>query len=261
MKRKLVAGLFTLVLALAACRSALREDPILALSLEESLAQGKAEMERRRYGDARKYLLHAFEVGPNSALGREALLLAADCYFLDGSTQNWIQAEAKYRDFQNRFPTSNRAAYVQFQIGRSLAARMEKPDRDQSTANKALRSFEDLLRLYPTSEYAAQAAQEIRRVRNNLGEHEYRVGLFYLRYGLAGAAAGRFELLLRDFQDYDAPDKVLFHLGMARLKMKDAAQARTAFDRLRAEHPASRWVAKIPEIKIAAAPAEAAKAP
>jgi outer membrane protein assembly factor BamD len=261
MTKKLVAGLFTLILGLAACRSALREDPILALSVEESLAQGKAQMERRRYGDARKYLLHAFEVGPNSAQGREALLLAADCYFLDGNSQNWIQAEAKYRDFQNRFPTSNRAAYVQFQIGRSLAARMEKPDRDQSTATKALRSFEDLLRLYPTSEYAAQATQEIRRVRNNLGEHEYRVGLFYLRYGLPVAAAGRFELLLRDFQDFDAPDKVLYHLGMARLKQNDPALASAAFDRLRAEHPASRWVAEIPRVPPVVAKVEAAKTP
>jgi outer membrane protein assembly factor BamD len=259
MRRKLVVGLLTLVVALTACRSALREDPVLALSAEESLAQGKAQMERQRYGDARKYLLHAFEVEPNSAQGREALLLAADCYFLDGGAQNWIQAEAKYRDFQNRFPTSNRAAYVQFQIGRSLAARMEKPDRDQSTATKALRSFEDLVRLYPTSEYATQAVQEIRRVRNNLGEHEYRVGLFYLRYGLPAAAAGRFELILRDFQDFDAPDKVLYHLGVAQMKMNRSAEAKSTFDRLRSEHPASRWIAEIPEVKLPAATSEAAK--
>jgi len=61
MTRKLVAGLFILILGLAACRSALREDPILALSVEESLAQGKAQMESGRYGDARKYLLQQME--------------------------------------------------------------------------------------------------------------------------------------------------------------------------------------------------------
>jgi outer membrane protein assembly factor BamD len=259
MRRKLVVGLFTLVVALTACRSAVREDPILALSAEESLTQGKAQMERKRYGDARKYLLHAFEVEPNSAQGREALLLAADCYFLDGGTQNWIQSEAKYRDFQNRFPTSNRAAYVQFQIGRSLAARMEKPDRDQSTATKALRSFEDLVRLYPTSEYAEQSVREIRRVRNNLAEHEYRVGYFYLRYGLPVAAAGRFELILRDFQDFDTPDKVLFHLGVAQVKQNLTVEAKATFDRLRSEHPASKWIGEIPEVKPTVAKAEPVK--
>ena len=96
---------------------------------------------------------------------------------------------------------------MQFQIGRSLAQRMEKPDRDQQTASKALQAFEDLLRLYPTSEYAAQAEEEILRVRNNLARHEYMIGVFYLRYGLAVAAVGRFEALIADFPDYTPMDK------------------------------------------------------
>ena len=35
-------------------------------------------------------------------------------------------AEGKYRDFQTRFPTSRRAAYVQYQIANSLIERLEK---------------------------------------------------------------------------------------------------------------------------------------
>ena len=91
-----------------------------------------------------------------------------------GGNTNFVQAEAKYRDFLNRFPTSEQAAYVQFQIANSLAKRMEKPDRDQTTTRKALEAYEDLVRLYPTSEYATQAQEKREVVRANLAEHESR---------------------------------------------------------------------------------------
>ena len=94
-----------------------------------------------------------------------------------------MQAEAKYRDFLNRFPTSEQAAYVQFQIANSLAKRMEKPDRDQNVTRKALEAYQELIRLYPTSEYAAQAQEQMNVVLDNLAEHEFVIGRFYMRYG------------------------------------------------------------------------------
>ena len=100
---------------------------------------------------------------PNSAVGRESLLLAADTYYLQGGTTNYVQAEAKYRDFLNRFPTSDQAAYVQFQIANSLAKRMEKPDRDQNVTRKSMEAYQELIRLYPTSEYAAQAQEQMKQ--------------------------------------------------------------------------------------------------
>jgi outer membrane protein assembly factor BamD len=236
--------------AALACRGGVREDPILRLAAAESADQGKSLMGREKYREARKYFLHAFEVEPNSALGRESLLLAADCFFLDGGNQNWIQSEAKYRDFQNRFPTSDRAAYVQFQIGRSLAQRMEKPDRDQKTASKALQAFDDLVRLFPTSEYAAQAETEILRVRNNLARHEYMIGVFYLRYGLAVAAVGRLEDLIEHYPDSDRLEAALFHLGLAYQKNGQWGEAYSTFERLRQEFPDGEYAHRAPEVVV-----------
>ncbi|HKV08508.1 MAG TPA: outer membrane protein assembly factor BamD, partial [Thermoanaerobaculia bacterium] len=120
MRRILLPLSAALVLALGACKGGVTEDPILRLSAEESLAQGKEWMAKEKHGRARPYFTHAFEVEPNSAIGREGLLLAADTYYLEGGSANFVQAEAKYRDFLNRFPTSEQAPYVQFQIANSL---------------------------------------------------------------------------------------------------------------------------------------------
>ncbi len=238
-------------LAALACGGG-REDPILRLSAAESLAQGKVLLDRKEYAEARKYLTHAFEAEPNSAAGREGLLLAADSLFLQGGTQNLIQAEAKYRDFQNRFPTSDRAPYVQFQIAKSLARRMEKPDRDQKMAAQALDAFEALLRLYPTSEFAAQAEEEVRKVKDHLAEHEFSVGNFYLRFGLPPAAVQRFEGLLANYPDYGHRDKVLYHLGLAYRKQEKPAESQDAFERLRRDFPQSPYVNELPPPQPAA---------
>jgi outer membrane protein assembly factor BamD len=248
MKRALLALLGTLLLAGAVgCRSSIDDDPILKLSAAESLAEGKRLIEAKKYARARPYLTHAFEIEPNSPSGREALLLVADALFLEGGETNWIQSEAKYRDFQNRFPTSDRAAYVQFQIASTLAKRVERPDRDQNATLKAVTAYEDLLRLYPTSEYVDEARSGLELVRSQLAEHEFVVGRFYLRYGLANASAKRLEGLLDRFPAYAERDKALFHLALAYRKLERADDAQATFAKLREEFPGSRWIAKIPK--------------
>ncbi len=242
-----VLAVLTLSTFATSCRSSAAEDPILRLSAEESLVQGKELLNQKKFARARPYLSHAFEVEPNSAGGREALLLVADCHFLERGNTNFIQAEAKYRDFLNRFPTSTQAAYAQFQIANSLAERIERPDRDQGTTRKTLAAYQDLLRLFPTSEYAAQAREKISTVRLNLAEHEFVVGRFYLRFGAAQAAVGRFETILRDYPEYRDKDKIIYHLGLAHSDNEQPEEASKAFERLRTEYPESPYSAEIPK--------------
>jgi len=222
-----------------------KQDPILQLSADESLTQGKAWLAKEKYARARPYFTHAYEVEPNSANGREALLLAADTYYLEGGSTNFIQAEAKYRDYLNRFPTSDQAPYVQFQIANSLAKRMERPDRDQAVTRKGYEAYQDLIRLYPTSEYAAQAQEQVEVVRANLAEHEFMVGRFYMRYGSPQAAAERFQFLLKTYPRYAARDKVMYYMGLAYRLSSNPEESQKAFDRLKKEYPQSPYIAEI----------------
>jgi outer membrane protein assembly factor BamD len=235
---------------LVGCRSGVRDDPILRLSAAEALEQGKAYMADEKFARARRYLSHAFEVEPNSLSGREALLLLADSFYLDGGEANYIQSEAKYRDFINRFPTSTLASYAQLQIANSLARRMEKPDRDQTATRRALEAYEELIRLYPTSEYVAEAREKIVEVRDNLAEHEFVIGHFYLRMRAAPSAVHRLEDLLEEYPDYSHRDKALYYLGLAysRSPLPDhEGKAKEVFDRLREQFPDSPYLAEIPK--------------
>lgn len=249
-KLALLPAALALALHLAACGT-LEEDPLLRLSATESLEKGTELLKEEKYARARPYFIHAFEVEPNSVNGRQALLLAADTFFLDGGQTNHLQAEAKYRDFINRFPTSDRAAYAQFQIGNSLAENMERPDRDQANTRKALEAYREVLRLYPTSAYAAQAREQIQRVRDNLAEHEFMVAHFYLRFGLPRATVSRLEGLLDEYPEYQEKDKALFFLGRAYARLEQLEDSQSTFRRLRSQYPESPYVKELPREKAA----------
>jgi outer membrane protein assembly factor BamD len=243
--------LVLLVPALDACKSARgkeKADPLMRLSAAESLEMGRTLMEKKKYASARKYLTHAFEVEPNSASGREALLMVADSLYHQGGRDNLTQAEAKYRDFLNRFPTSDKAPYVQFQIGASLAGRVERADRDQNVTRQALTAFEEVPRLYPTSDQVDPAKEKIAKMRTQLGEHEFMVARFYLRYGLPGATVSRLAYLLNEYPEYAQKDKVYYYLGVADLKMDQTKEAAHWFEKLRQEFPQSAYVKDIPAV-------------
>ncbi|MCH9648501.1 MAG: outer membrane protein assembly factor BamD [Deltaproteobacteria bacterium] len=225
-----------------------KNDPVLALSSQEALEQGRQLLEEEKFFKARRFLSHAFEVAPNTAGGREALLLVADTFYHQGGEANFIQAEAKYRDYLNRFPTSDRAAYVQFQLGSCLAQRTRRADRDQRATAKALLAFQEVLRLYPTTEYAAQARDEIRAVRSQLAEHELGVGKFYINYGLYSAAITRLAGLLEDYPDYTGRDQAYFFLGKAFEKAGVVTNALENYGKLSQEYPDSPLVKKIPNL-------------
>lgn len=219
-----------------------KEDPILQLSAEESLVIGKELMENKKYARAREYLSHTFEVAPNSAAGREALLLVADAHYLDGGKENFIRAEAKYRDFLNRFPTSDRAGYVQLRLANSLSKRMLRPDRDQTATHQALEAYEELLLIYPGTQHAEEGRVEMAALTENLAAHEMIVGRYNFRRRFYPAAASRLTYLLENYPNYSKTDRALYYLILAQYNANKPDEAKAALDRLRSEFPDSPYL-------------------
>lgn len=249
-RRTLSSLCVVLVVLASGCGSGDQDDPILRLSAQEAFDEGQRLFAEEKYLRAHAYFAHAFQIEPNSQVGRDALMLEADSFFLAGGEDQLVRAEAKYRDFQNRFPTSARADYVQYQLARSLEQRVRKPDRDQKATIDALQAFQNLVELYPTSEYSQAAQEQIFQLRNRLAEHEYLVGQFNYRRRFGVAAVNRLEGLMADYPDYPEMDKVLWHLGMSYRLVQRAEEAETTFARLREDHPDSKYLSKIPKKDI-----------
>jgi len=240
------AAVAAMLLALTAgCGGGPPVDPILQLSTQEALERGKQLMDDGKYSRANRFLTHAFESAPNSREGRRALLLAADALYLAGGVDNYVLCEAKYSDFINRFPTSDQADYAQMQVANCLAQRMEKPDRDQTVARKALEAYEEMFRLFPTSKHLEEAQEQAELVRNQLAQSEFMVGSFYVRYRLCKAAINRLEPIPETYPNFTNREKLLFLLGRAYLQCRLVDQASDVLDEMTRDFPESRYLEKL----------------
>ena len=143
------------LLILAACNRTPRVyravvDPeLLQLSKEQLFQKGEEQFERRKWQRARTYYSHLYESFPNDPLGRRSLLRIADTYYEQGDPVNLVEAQYKYRDFINRYPTSEHADYAMLRIAMCSFKQMERPDRDQAKTKEAVEKFDDMLRAHP----------------------------------------------------------------------------------------------------------------
>ncbi|GAB6139531.1 hypothetical protein JCM14076_02600 [Methylosoma difficile] len=72
--------------------------------------------------------------------------------------------------------------------------------RDTSSANTALKNFEELLRRYPSSRYRADAKQRMVALNNNIAMHEVHIARYYLKRHAYIAAANRASGVVEKYQ-------------------------------------------------------------
>src|SRR6266567_2857466 len=119
-------------------------DPEMAkLTKEQVFDRGEQWFAKRKYAKARTWFSHVYENYPNDPLARRALLRVADTYYAQGDPVNLVEAQYKYRDFINRYPSSDRSDYAMLQIAMVSYKQMEKPDRDQAKTKEAVEKFQD----------------------------------------------------------------------------------------------------------------------
>src|SRR5687768_4609727 len=172
-------------------------DPqLLRMTKEQVWEKAEDHFAKRNFSRARTYFTYVYETYPNDVLGRRSLLRIADTYYEQGDAVNLVEAQYKYRDFINRYPTSDQADYATMQIAMCSYKQMEKPDRDQQKTREALEKFNDMLRAYPNSPHKAEAEAKRAEVLDRLARHEHMVARFYMKRGSWTSASHRLNFLI-----------------------------------------------------------------
>lgn len=170
----------------------------------------------------------------------------ADAYFNKGEYPAAVEA---YTEFLRLHPHSARADYAQFRIALCWQKQMRTADRSPEPARKALAAYEAVVRGYPRSTLLEPAREGVLAMRRRIAEHELYVADFYRRTEKYRAAAGRYELVLRDYADSGYADQVLFELGGCYRELREQEKADQFFDQLRREYPKSRFVKELDKSK------------
>jgi outer membrane protein assembly factor BamD len=196
-----------------ACKSGGRSenellDQLANLDKETIYERAEALYSEKEYQKARELFAFVYDSFPNDPLGHKAALRVADTYSVKKDVTNLTEARLRYRDFANRYPNDPDRDYALLMVGHTYSSRKLRPDRDLSDIHEALGAYEQLINLYPNSEYMPEAASRVNNLNELLAEHDFIVGQFYQRNKRYEGALWRFENIRENFPNFSKIDTV-----------------------------------------------------
>ena len=138
-------------------------------------------------------------------------------------------------------PGSPDAAYAQFLIGSSYFDQIPEISRDQSRTEKAVESLDEVVRRYPSSEYAVAAKRKIEMARDQLAGKEMEVGRWHLQRREFTGAINRFKVVVTRYQRTRHVEEALMRLTEAYMALGIVDEAQTSAAVLGHNFPESRW--------------------
>jgi len=175
---------------------------------------------------------------PYSDLARKSLLMSAYAYYQANEYDSCIGAATRYVTLH---PGSPDAAYAQFLIAASHYDQIPDVSRDQTRTEKAIAALEEVVRKYPTSEYAVSAKQKLEAARDQLAGREMNVGRQNLQKRNFTGAINRFKTVVTQYQTTRHVEEALARLTEAYLAIGIISEAQTAAAVLGHNFPDSPW--------------------
>ncbi|GBC59699.1 outer membrane protein assembly factor BamD [Desulfonema ishimotonii] len=188
-------------------------------SAEELVGDGMDSYETGKYRKAIESFENLKDWYPFSKYASLAELKIADAYF---QLEEYQEAIFAYEEFESLHPRNEAIPYVIYQIGSCHFEQMDSVDRDQSVVQKALDTYNRIMRQFPDNTYAVKAGERIRECQKSLAGHEFYVGLFYYKNKKYKPALRRFEAVLSDYPDVGIHEQALRYITLC--KQSIAAQ-------------------------------------
>lgn len=175
---------------------------------------------------------------PYSEWARKSLLMSAYASYQAGDYDTCIGSASRYVTLH---PGSPDAAYAQYLIAVSNYDQIADVSRDQARTEKAMRTLEEVIRKYPTSEYAGEAKKKLQGARDQLAGKEMAVGRYYMERRDYTGAINRFKTVVTRFQTTRHVEEALARLTEAYMAIGIVAEAQTAAAVLGHNFPDSHW--------------------
>jgi outer membrane protein assembly factor BamD len=175
---------------------------------------------------------------PYSDWARKSLLMSAYAFYNAGDYDSCIGAATRYVTLH---PGSPDAAYAQYLIAASHYDQIPDTSRDQGRTVKAISALEEVVRKYPTSEYANAAKAKLEAARDQLAGKEMNIGRYYMDKHDYAAAINRFKTVVTQYQTTRHVEEALARLTEAYMAIGIVGEAQTAAAVLGHNFPDSPW--------------------
>ena len=230
-------------------------------------------LEKGQYIRSRLALQTMINTYPDSDMTADAYYSIGDSFYEEGGTQNLLQSVQQYKDFIIFFPAHPKTPDAQFKIMSAYMNLMGAPDRDQQYTLLAEQAGMEFLEMYPDSDLAPIAANDLVIIRDKLAQKELGIAKFYEKDNNLIAVRGRLQTILDKYPSANSVPEALFMMAGIMEKAKDPEfqkEAEIDYGKLVSEYPFSEYAeaAKqrlidlgkpVPEVNTALAEANKAK--
>jgi len=167
--------------------------------------------------------------------------MSAFNYYL---ARKYTDAVSSAQRFVTIHPGNAEAPYAQYLIGMSYYQPIDDVNRDQTNTQQAADAFNDLIRRYPDTRYAADARIKLDLIKDHLAGKEMEIGRFYQRSGQWLAATYRFRSVVDQYQTTSGTPEALERLVECYLALGMPEEAQKAGAVLGRNYPESYWYAQ-----------------
>lgn len=219
-------------------RGAKRDAAYVARDAETLYTLAQDTLRKRQYKTAAGLFDEVERQHPYSVWARRAQLMSAFSHY---AARDYTQAIQSAQRFLSLHPGNRDAPYAHYIIGMSYYEQIADVSRDQSATVSARDAFNELVRRYPTSPYAADARLKLDLISDQLAGKEMAIGRFYAAQRLWLAAIRRFRKVVEEYQTTLQVQEALYRLVEAHLAMGIPREAVRAAAVLGTNYPGSPW--------------------
>jgi outer membrane protein assembly factor BamD len=243
---RLAASLMVLALPLSGCgtgalwdKFTAKDDTFVDQPPDKLYNEGLYLMnEKKDIKEANKKFEEVDREHPYSDWARKSLLMSAYASYQAADYDGCIGSATRYVTLH---PGSPDAAYAQYLIAASHYDQIPDISRDQQRTEKAIAALQEVVRKYPTSEYATSAKAKMEGARDQLAGKEMDIGRYYMQKRDYTAAINRFKTVVTQYQTTRHVEEALARLTEAYMAIGIVGEAQTAAAVLGHNFPDSKW--------------------
>ena len=232
----LVLGLSALLLA--GCASDEKEAAYVERPVEDIYNEAMDYLEAGKYALAASSFDEVERQHPYSKWATKAQIMAAYTHYASGKYDDAVVTLDRFIELH---PGNDDVAYAYYLKGLSYYEQISDVARDQRMTENALKTFTDLVRRFPDTDYARDAQLKVDLAYDHLAGKDMNVGRYYLRAGHELAAIGRFRRVIEKYGTTTHVPEALHRLTEAYLALGVIEEARYTAAVLRHNYADSEW--------------------
>lgn len=180
----------------------------------------------------------------------------ANAHYLNG---NYELAAFYLRSFYNTYPASENAEQAAFDEAMCYLKQSPRYSLEQTSTQKAIDGFQEFVNRYPKSTRMELANSKIDELRGKLRKKSYESAYLYYKIGQYNAAAVALGTFLKEYPEYDHPEKVEYLVVKSLKKYADGsyrdkqeerlAAASKAFEAFKSKYPNSEYLTELEKMQ------------